>query len=87
MSKYTAEAIAATVREHGYCMLMHHSCAFCGVWVRFLFGPDDRVVFDPNCECASSFGGYRISSYQDISDWLGMQSSDDIRDKILSRFS
>ena len=62
--------------------LDHHDCSLCGCVVGYSFDGDD-VYFNPACGC--SWGPSERRSFQDIADWLAMQSSDDIRDKIMSR--
>lgn len=85
MEKYSAEALRATVAANSYRMLDHHDCAICGVMVRYYFGPDGEVEFDPSCGCVSGDNS-RPSSYEEIADWLAMQSSDEMRERILSGF-
>lgn len=81
MTDYSAEAIKQ--RAQGKVFLDHHDCSICGGMVGYVMG-GERVVFRSSCGC--SWSPDRESSFQDIADWLAMQSSDEIRDRILQGF-
>jgi hypothetical protein len=83
--KYSAE----WVREQsaGKTRLDHHDCGGCGYMTAYIFdGPN--VLFDPGCYC-SRYGPSPMEprSYESIAEWLAMQSSDEIRDRIMSRLN
>lgn len=98
-AKYSEPWLRTLVVANGYSKLLHHDCGGCKYWVRYLFlppyeespdprvGPRRDVFFDPSCNCSSHHDDPRPSSFQEIADWLKMQSSDEIRDRILSRMS
>lgn len=79
--KYSADWLHDQVREHGYTHLEHHDCSLCGYMTSYLFENGD-VLFDAGCDCTRR-QALREASYGDVAHWLGMQSSDDIRDQIL----
>lgn len=83
-AKYSAEWIREHVRTTGAYRLDHHRCGMCNSMVAYRFGAPDDVFFDSSCDCSSS--PEHLSSWSEIADWLAMQSSDEIRDRILSGF-
>lgn len=82
MQKYSAEWVKQQAQEKGASWLVNHDCSLCGVDVGYVINDDD-VSYRSGCGC--SWSPDRQSSFQDIADWLAMQSSDDIRDKIMAR--
>ena len=44
---------------------------------------DGTVEFDSNCNC-TDWTPRHPSSFEDIADWLAMQGSDDVRDRIMT---
>lgn len=80
--KYSAEWVREQAK--GKTRLDHHGCGGCGYMTAYLFD-GDQVYFDPGCYC-SSYGPspFELRSYQDIADWLAMQSSDEGRDRIMA---
>lgn len=87
--KYSAEWVEDQVREKKANKLPHHDCAICGQWVSYKFYPvmNDKydVRFFSSCGCGSA--PPQPSSFAKISDWLRMQSTDEMRDKIMSRLA
>lgn len=79
--KYTAEAVRELAKGKNW--LDHHDCSFCGQMVGYMIN-DDEVDFRSACGC--SWSPDHPSSFQDIANWLAMQSSDEIRDRILRGF-
>ena len=80
--KYTATWIAERVFEKNAHYLENHRCGLCNMPVGFVFtNPGALVWYQSGCEC--SWSPNRPSSYQEVADWLAMQSSDEIRDKIM----
>ena len=85
--KYTAEWVRDHVHTTGAYGLDHHRCGICNSMVAYSFDPpgsEPEVFFYAGCDCAQSPG--RPSSWSEIADWLAMQSSDEIRERIVSGF-
>ena len=83
MIKYSAEWIKEQAGDANW--LDHHACGGCFEMVGYQLSPD-YVVFNSNCGCSRYASQSHPSSWQDISEWLAMQSSDEIRDKIMQGF-
>jgi len=77
--KYSAAWVAQ--QAAGKSWLDHHDCGVCGAMVGYLIN-DGRVAFCPGCNC--SWSPPEPSSFEAIADWLAMQSSDEIRDRIMA---
>jgi len=76
--KYSATWVEQ--RADGKHWLDHHRCSFCDVMVGYSID-GSRVEFVPGCDC--SWSPPEPSSFQAIAAWLAMQSSDEIRDRIM----
>lgn len=81
--KYSEEWVKKTVAENGYGALLHHDCALCGVRVAYFFDAGG-VTFNSSCGCGSAAPSR--SSFRAVADWLEMQSSDEIREKLIGGF-
>lgn len=80
---------AAWVKEQsvGKTRLEHHDCGGCGYPTAYIFN-GDAVYFDPGCHCfGSGPAPFEPRSFQAIADWLSMQSSDEVRDRIMARLN
>jgi hypothetical protein len=84
-TKYSAEWVRQ--QAAGKTRLDHHDCGGCGYMTAYLFD-GDNVYFDPGCHC-SSYGPspFEPCSFKDIANWLAMQSTDEVRDRIMSRLN
>ena len=82
MKKYDAEWVRDQARSKGAIWLDHHRCSLCRVMVGYVIH-DDEVEFHSNCGC-TDWTPRRPSSFQDIANWLAIQSSDEIRDRIMA---
>jgi hypothetical protein len=88
VAKYSADWIREAVKAKGATYLENHDCSLCGVSVGYNFLPQDAVAA-LGCEvtfrsaCGCSWSPDRPASYEDIADWLAMQSKDEIRDRIM----
>ena len=80
MKKYSAEWVRAEAQTKGASYVDHHRCGLCDHMVYFSIR-GDIVLFHPACDCGWSNPEPR--SFEDIARWLAMQSSDEIRDKIM----
>lgn len=80
--RYTAEWVEARVTEAGATWLDNHDCSICKAVVGYQFSPDGEVWFAGGCNC--SWSPPRPSSFQDVANWLRMQSSDEIRDRLMA---
>lgn len=83
MKKYSAEWVRDQVRSANAYKLDHHECSLCGVMVRYGFNPpgtEPEVYFRSMCGC--SYSPDRPATWDDVADWLNMQSSDEIRERI-----
>ena len=78
--KYSAAWVKEQLADKTW--LPHHDCSLCGVWVGYPIHGDE-VSFRSGCGC--SWSPSRPSSYGEIAEWLAMQRSDEMRDKIMSR--
>ena len=60
-----------------------HNCSLCGgeVAYRIIIG---AVYFDPNCSCLKGERPMEPRSWDDLSDWLNMQTNDQARKQIMS---
>ena len=84
LQKYSADWVREEVKRRGASLLLHHDCSLCGYPTAYHFGgPFAEVVFDAGCDCTHR-SSLREASYDAIADWLAMQSSDDIREAIMS---
>lgn len=84
--KYSAKWVESEVRRRGARNLKVHNCSMCGYPCGYLFGADDDlppVVYDSGCDCTRGYS-YCPSSYEDVAALLRMQSSDEIREKLMS---
>lgn len=88
VDKYSANWVREQVAAKQATYLENHDCSLCGVLVGYNFLPPataqalgTEVTYQSACGC--SWSPDRPSSYEDIADWLAMQSSDAIRDKIM----
>jgi hypothetical protein len=79
-TKYSAPWIRNLVKEKGAGWLSNHPCGICGIEVGYIFG-DTRVYFRAGCDC--SWTPDTASGYDEIAEWLALQDSDEVRDKIL----
>lgn len=82
--KYSAAWVREQTNEKGATWLVNHDCSLCGVDVGYIINGDE-VSFRSGCGC--SWSPDRPSSFEDIADWLAMQSSDEIRDRIMAKLS
>jgi hypothetical protein len=78
--KYSAEWVRGQAAAIDAQWLDHHRCGLCNKMVGYPIRGDE-VRFRSACHC--SWSPDRPSSFQDIADWLAMQSSDEIRDRIM----
>lgn len=83
--KFSADWIREQLDPMNTNTLLHHDCSICGVWTKYVFYPDGTVLYVSSCGC--SWSTPRQSSVEDVAGWLAMQSSDEIREKIWSKFS
>ena len=83
MEKYSADWVREQAGEAMW--LDHHRCGGCGAMVGYHLNAGG-VFFDPTCDCGPAWEGPRPSSFEEIADWLRMQSSDEIRDRIMQGF-
>lgn len=84
MQKYSADWIRQQAQEKDASWLVNHDCSLCGTDVGYIIN-GDAVYYRSGCGC--SWSPDRPSSFQDIAAWLAMQSSDEIRDRIMSKLS
>lgn len=84
MQKYSAKWVKQQAQEKGASWLVNHDCSICGVDVGYIIN-GDYVAFRSGCGC--SWAPDRESSFEEISEWLQMQRSDEIRDGIMSKLS
>ncbi len=82
MEKYSADWIRQQATEKKASWLPNHACGLCGVDVGYLIYDQD-VFYRSGCGC--SWSSDRPSDFGEIANWLAMQSSDDIRDKIMAK--
>lgn len=81
MTDYSAAAIREWAK--GKTWLNHHDCSICGQMVGYVID-GELVYFRSACGC--SWSQDHPSSFDDIAQWLAMQSSDEMRDLILQGF-
>jgi hypothetical protein len=85
--KYSASWIRQLAIDKQATYLKHHECSLCGAPVGYVIYPiSDTVLWNGNCGCGG-WSGLRGESFETIALFLKMQSSDEIRDKILEGFS
>lgn len=82
MQKYSVEWVKE--QAEGKTRLDHHDCSICGENVGYII-QGEFVEFDGNCGCVSYRWPARPSSFEEIAQFLQAQSSDEIRDRIMSR--
>lgn len=83
--KYSAEWVRDQVKAKSARNLPLHQCSLCNEWVGYQFNDAFGPLYDSSCGCKSE--PPRRKSYQDVADMLAMQSSDEIRDRIMSRLA
>lgn len=81
--KYSAQWLKELVKEKGYTKLRLTKCSICYEELHYLFVKDE-VFYKSTCGC-SSWSPPQSRSYEDIEHTLRIQSTDDLRDSILSR--
>jgi hypothetical protein len=84
-TKYSAEWIRDQVTEKKATRLNLRCCSLCNTELYYSFEPADVVTFSSSCECVNYYSPPRSSSFEEIARNLAMQSSDKIRDDIMSR--
>jgi len=77
--KYTAAWVEE--QAEGAIWLNHHTCSLCNSMVGYGI-EKGQVWFKSSCDC-TSWSEPRPSSFNEIANWLNMQSSDEIRDQIM----
>ena len=80
VEKYSAEWVKEQAHAKGAGWLTNHDCSLCGIDVGYIIH-GEHVAYRSGCGC--SWSNDRPSSFGEIADWLAMQSSDEIRDKIM----
>jgi hypothetical protein len=86
-AKYSEEWLRNHVAENGYNRLTTHPCSLCGVNVGWLFGEEaepHEVVHQSACGCVIT--PHRPTSFTEIAEAFAMQSSDEIRERMLAGF-
>lgn len=84
--KYSAGWIREQVEAKNAYSLPINQCTFCRDWVGYFFNAvGENVFYDSSCGCKSE--PPRRESYQGVADMLAVQSSDEIRDRIMSRLT
>lgn len=81
-AKYSAEWIRKKAVETNTRWLTNHDCGLCGVDVGYIIH-GDHVDYRSGCGC--SWSDDRPSSFEEIANWLAVQSSDEVRDRIIGR--
>jgi hypothetical protein len=81
--KYSAEWLKELVKEKRYSSLGFRECSICNKTLHYIFVKDE-VFYQSSCAC-SSWSPPRPRSYEDIAHTLRLQSTDELRDTILSR--
>lgn len=76
----TAEQVAAAVKDKGYHRVHVHNCSMCDYPCGYIFDGGD-VRYDSGCDCTGRYQVHR-RSYEDVADWVNMQSSPEWREKI-----
>jgi hypothetical protein len=84
MQKYSAEWVRQQAQEKGASWLVNHDCSLCGTDVGYIIN-GEQVSFRSGCGC--SWSPDRPSSFEEIAEWLQMQKSDEIRDRIMAKLS
>jgi hypothetical protein len=83
MGNVTAEHVRDAMIAAGIERADHHECSICHYMCAY-FREDDRLYFDPGCDCNS--GGFRSSTWQQAADWINMQSHPRAKENIARRF-
>jgi hypothetical protein len=78
---YSAEWIKEQLAGKDWLPL--RQCSLCSQTIGYIV-ENGRPYFSSACGCSSFDGGPRPSDWQDIADTLAMQSSDEIRDRIMA---
>ena len=82
MEKYSAEWIKEQVGTRTRLPL--RNCTLCNTELYYLV-KEDRIFFDGNCDCVSYTTQLIESSWDKLAATFALQSSDEIRDKLMER--
>lgn len=80
----TAQQVKDAVIAAGVTEVLHHDCAVCGEWVRYIIHREN-LYFVPSCGC--SWTPYpELREWQDAADWINMQTNENVRSELMKRF-
>lgn len=83
-TKYSAEWVREQVIEKKATRLNLRCCSLCNTQLYYSFEPAGVVTFSNACECVRYYEPPRPSSFEEVASNLAMQSSDEIRDNIMT---
>lgn len=86
MRKVTAEEVRQSCIKNQITRVISHDCSLCGVPVGYSIRGDE-ILFHPQCGCSSGYYPPEPRTWQDLSDWINMQSNEKAWDEIAGRFS
>lgn len=84
MSDITAEQVKQSMLDKNITHVDHRECGGCKHMVYYsrVF---DRLYFNPGCSC-SGYNSKEPREWEEAARWINMQSQDEIRVKIATRF-
>lgn len=82
LMEVTADEVKSAMISSELYRINHHVCGFCGYMTAFI-REDQRLFFDPGCHCIIT--GWRDVSWQDVADWINMQSNLQIQQQLMTR--
>lgn len=69
----TDDRLLTSCVENQISRIPHHQCGICREWVEYQIDRD-RLYFNSNCGCTSIYNPPAPRSWQELADWINMQT-------------